>query len=178
MPFPRTWSEELIAEWLQLKGYFVEAGVPLRSGKAGGRTEADIIGVKSNKDVLEIYHIEVGSLSGNPQRNEEMIREKFSEQRVSDVIEYCIKKLNSFNTQQANYKNLYVAVWWSDRTMKHLKNQNLPVISLWDLIHNEIKPTINHWKKHPTHKTQTKGKTLTLPEGMWLLYLIDYLLSD
>lgn len=68
MPFPRTWSEELIAEWLQLKGYFVEAGVPIRSGPKGGRFEADIIGIKGKDDTLEIFHIEVGSLPDNPKK--------------------------------------------------------------------------------------------------------------
>jgi len=61
MPLPRTWSEELISEWLQLKGYFVEAGVLMRSGQKGGRLEADIVGVRANDNRLEIFHVEVGS---------------------------------------------------------------------------------------------------------------------
>jgi hypothetical protein len=42
MPFPRTWSEELIAEWLALKGYAVESGIPTSTTDAGGRNEVDI----------------------------------------------------------------------------------------------------------------------------------------
>jgi len=35
MPFPRTWSEELIAEWLALKGYAVESSIPISTTDAG-----------------------------------------------------------------------------------------------------------------------------------------------
>lgn len=177
MPFPRTWSEELIAEWLQLKGYFVEVGVPIRSGRRGGRSEADIVGVRVKDDRLEIFHIEVGSLSGNPIDNAEMIRRKFSEQRVNAIKEYCRNKLEFSSNQQAIYKKLYVAVWWSDKTLSYLEQQQLPVRSLWEFVNNEIKPTIQQWKKKPPHRPQTRGKSITLPEGMWLLYLVDYLLE-
>jgi hypothetical protein len=37
MPFPRTWSEELIAEWLALKEYAVESGIPISPTDAKGR---------------------------------------------------------------------------------------------------------------------------------------------
>ena len=42
MPFPRTWSEELITEWLALKEYAVESGIPISVTDAGGRNEVDI----------------------------------------------------------------------------------------------------------------------------------------
>ena len=177
MPFPRTWSEELIAEWLQLKGYFVEVGVPIRSGQKGGRIEADIVGVRVKGERLEIFHIEVGSLTGNPIKNAEMIKEKFSEQRVNAINEYCRNKLELSPDQQAIYNKLYVAVWWSDKTLSYLEQQQLPVRSLWEFVNNEIKPTIQQWKKQPPHRPQTRGKSITLPEGMWLLYLVDYLLE-
>ena len=166
MPFPRTWSEELIAEWLQLKGYFVESGVPIGSGQKGGRNEADIIGLKGEDDRLDIFHIEVGSLAGNPVKNAEAIKEKFSEKREKAVKEYCNKKTGFSNAQKPNYKKLYVAVWASGKTMSYLKQQNLPVRELSEFIDNEIKPTIQQWKKKPVY---------TLPDGMWLLHLMDYL---
>ena len=133
MPFPRTWSEELVAEWLQLKGHFVETGVPIRSGVKGGRSEADIVGVKLDKDILEIFHVEVGSLSGNPNKNADTVRRKFSPIRKNAITDYCRSKLG-FSGKQVRYKELYVAVWWSDRTMSYLKSQGLPIKSLMDLI--------------------------------------------
>ena len=56
MPFPRTWSEELIAEWLALKGYAVESGIPIRTTDAGGRNEIDVIGYKiTNNNEIRNY---------------------------------------------------------------------------------------------------------------------------
>ena len=177
MPFPRTWSEELIAEWLQLKGYFVETGVPIRSGRRGGRSEADVVGVRAKDDRLEIFHIEVGSLAGNPVENVEMIKRKFSDQHVNAIKEYCRYKLKFSPNKPPTYNNLYVAVWASGETLRYLREQQLPVRALWEFIENEIKPTIQQWKKKPPHRPQTRGKSITLPEGMWLLYLVDYLLE-
>lgn len=175
MPFPRTWSEELIAEWLQLKGYFVEVGVLVRSGRRGGRSEADVVGVRIRNDRMEILHIEVGSLAGNPVENAEMIEQKFSEQRVNAIEEYCRHKLEIPPNLRPAYKNLYIAVWASDKTLSYLEQQKLPVRRLSEFVKNEIKPTILQWKENPPHKPQTRGKHITLPEGMWLLYLVDYL---
>jgi len=177
MPFPRTWSEELIAEWLQLKGYFVEVGIPIRSGQKGGRSEADIVGAKVIDDRLEIFHIEVGSLSGNPKSNAETIQEKFSEGRKNAIKRYCRDRLEFSSSRPTSYKELYVAVWWSDKTLLYLKQQQLPVIALLDLIKDEIRPTIQKWKNQPPHQPQTRGKSVTLPQNMWLLYLLDYIME-
>jgi len=176
MPFPRTWSEELIAEWLQLKGYFVEVGVPISSGKRGGRNEADIIGVRLRASKLEIFHIEVGSLPANPIDNAEIVREKFSQQRQNDIKDYCRTKLQ-VTSNQINYKKLYVSVYASNKTISYLEQHQLPIKRLSDLIKTEIVPTIREWKSNPPHRPQTKGKSITLPEGMWLLYLLDYILE-
>ena len=46
MPFPNTWIEELIAEWLLLEGFLVETNLPYAVGKGGGRGEADVVGAK------------------------------------------------------------------------------------------------------------------------------------
>ena len=177
LPFPRTWSEELIAEWLQLKGYFVEVGVPISSGVRGGRNEADIVGVRMQDGKAKIFRIEVGNLSGNPIDNAEMIKQKFSKQNQSDVLNYCRQKLNFAPNQEIDYEQLYIAVWWSNKTFSYLEQQQLPVKELFDFIKTEIVPTIEKWKDNPPHRPQTKGKSITLPEGMWLLYLVDYLLG-
>jgi hypothetical protein len=134
MPFPRTWSEELVTEWLQIEGYIAENGVLVSSGSKGGRKEADVLGVKIINKTLEIYHIEVGNLSGNPQKNEQMIRDKFSTTRKQSIESYVRTKMNVDPSYTVNYKTLYIATWFSDRTLKHLKQKNLPVDSLYDLI--------------------------------------------
>lgn len=178
MPFPRTWSEELLAEWLQIEGYLVEVGIPIRSGPRGGRSEADILGVRARNDQLEIYHIEVGTLAGNPQENAKMIQNKFSQFREDAITQYCKSKLELPEFKKVVYKKLYVAVWWSEKTMNYLKRLNLPVKSLMSVINNDIKIAVRNWKDKPPHLPQTRGKNVTLPENMWLLYLLNYLLED
>jgi hypothetical protein len=42
MPFPRTWTEELITEWLAVKEYAVESGIPISPTDVGSRNEVDI----------------------------------------------------------------------------------------------------------------------------------------
>jgi len=37
MPFPGTWRKDLIAEWLALKEYAVESGLPIGTTDTKGR---------------------------------------------------------------------------------------------------------------------------------------------
>lgn len=46
MPFPRTWVEELIVEWLHLEGFIVVANLPISVSSAGGRGEVDVVGAR------------------------------------------------------------------------------------------------------------------------------------
>jgi hypothetical protein len=42
MAFPKAWTEELIIEWLALKEYAGESGIPISTTDAGGRNEVDV----------------------------------------------------------------------------------------------------------------------------------------
>lgn len=178
MPFPRTWSEELVTEWLQIEGYVVENGVLVSSGSTGGRKEADVVGVKIKNKILEIFHIEVGSLSGNPQVNEQMIRDKFSQSRKMSIEAYIRTKMDVDPSYKMKYKTQYIATWFSDRTLNYLKQKNLPVVGLYDLIMTQMKQSISNWKANPPHQPTTKGKSVTLPETLWLIKLVDYILEE
>ena len=74
----RTFSETLIAEWLQLDEWAVRTGVPLEAKKSGGRDEADIIGLKIVGNIPRIIHIEVGSLGGSLSENIARLDAKFT----------------------------------------------------------------------------------------------------
>lgn len=63
MVFARTWSEELVAEWLTALGYAVLVGVPVGTGKRGGRKEADVVGFKSEETGVKIVHFEISHIS-------------------------------------------------------------------------------------------------------------------
>ena len=95
LPFPKTWTEELILEWLQLKGYLALSNVRLKSGKGGGVEEADIIGLrlrqrpdpqsKTMVEVLEVLHIEVGSLAMRFEKALKSVLEKFAKEREEAI---------------------------------------------------------------------------------------------
>lgn len=102
MPFPQTWTEELVAEWLDLAGYLVHVNLPMRTGKVGGRRTPDVVGVKINQEgILEIIHVEVGQLSESKDKNIQIIKKKFSEDVCNGVKEYFKKRLG-FTSKKIN----------------------------------------------------------------------------
>ncbi|AEH22834.1 hypothetical protein TOPB45_0733 [Thermodesulfobacterium geofontis OPF15] len=181
MPFPRTWSEELIAEWLQLRGYLVEIGIPISSPKAGGRNEADVVDAKFRDGILEIIHVEVGTLPGGAEQSKETFRKKFSEEVRDSIVNYFAQRLEIKTFENVNYKGICVLVYASRPTLEALLNfvketkKEVEIKELSEFIKDEIIPTIQNWKKHPPHSPKTRGKEITLPESHWLLQLIDYL---
>lgn len=192
MPIPRTWVEELAYEWLQLNGYLVLSNVRLISGKKGGTKEADLIGVKISKEnnkntklILEIVHIETGSLSEKFEKNLDRIRGKFDKQRmetikkiISDVIELNHLKQEFF---VRNYKKVYIVTYIPkrqvDRLRKELKNDNIEVWTLRDFLFKVIN-TIEEWKDKQVKMGIRRTRGITLPECMWLLNLIDFIKNN
>ena len=174
MPYTRTWSEELVAEWLQLDGYFIEISVPYGVTKAGGRFEADVIGVKIENNILEIKHIEVGNLAESATNNIKIIQNKFTPAKINALITYCRQKL-AFKGK-VNYSNLYVATYVSNRTIPLAKKNGVNLKCIEDFIRDDVVPTIKRWKANPPYHPITRGKIIALPDGLWLLHLIDYVL--
>jgi hypothetical protein len=180
MPFPRTWSEELIAEWLALKGYAVESGLPIRTTNAGGRNEVDVIGYKiTNSNELEIIHIEISA--SHPKI--ETIKNKFSEKIKQNLIDYIRKKINIADLQNIIYKKFYIDIYTSKEKIEKLnqdptlKQNQIQVKRLIDLIIHDIIPTIKQWKESPPHKPKSKGN-ITLPDSYWFLKLIEFLIHN
>jgi len=165
--FPRNWSEELIAEWYELKGYLVETGVPLLSGSKGGRAEIDIIAVNAN----EICHVEVGVLGGNPKSNLNIIKKKFSPERRKAVEAYIKNKLNLSN---AKYSCRYIASWVSKNSLKLLRQEGFHVDRLENVIRDEIIPGIESWKKSNQMNAKSTS-TITPPQNLWLICFLDFI---
>ena len=170
MPIPRNWSEELITEWLSLKGYSTEVGVHVGKGIGGGRKEADVIGIRIISDktkgkVLEIFHIEVGQLGGYD-KSLEMIGNKFSDDR-KDVIIRRYKDRMAFE-DQVIYRKLYVDIWERPTLVEKLRKSTELAsvgIEVWtpsDLFRN-VFVDINNWGEY------------TLPESYWMLKLLESL---
>lgn len=174
MPYTRTWSEELAAEWLQLEGYFIEVSVPIGVTKKGGRFEADVLGIRIKRGILQVMHVEVGNLGESAQKNIQIVQHKFSHQKQNDVINYCKKKLGFKG--RVFYNNLYVATYVSKKTLPIAKKNNINLKQIEDFIQQDVVPAINRWKANPPTGSKTKGKMITLPDGLWLLHLIDYII--
>jgi len=177
MPFPRNWVEELVIEWLHLKGFLVEANLPIGAAKPGGRLEADVVGAKidDNDDVMQIIHLEVGQLSGGVKGAESIVKKKFSKNAQKQIEKYFRKRMSFENKSKdkINYKKIYVATYWTKPTLEILDKNSVKTNKLPDFIHDEILPTIRCYKKNPLHPSKLGGATL--PESYWLLQLIDYL---
>jgi len=174
MPIPKNWLEELAAEWLQLDGYLVESNVPILSNRVGGRQEADIIGARCTSDQLEIVHCETGQLAEG-QRSVESLRKKFSDEVCQEVQKRFVRMF-CFPTQgNVTYRKVYVASYWSDLTMTGANELSIEVKTLPDFIRKDVIPTIQRWKENPVGYGRARGGGITLPEGHWLLCLIDYL---
>ena len=174
MPFAKTWTEELVAEWLHLKGYLVEIGFPAGVAFAGGRYEVDVVGGKITSDDLEIVHAEVGTL-GQGKNSINSLEKKFSE-KYCEAISLYFKQIFGYNGK-ITYKKIYIASYWTKPVIEGASRFGVTVIPLTDFIKTEIIPTIDNWKKNPPHSPRTKGSYLTLSESNWLLELIDYLNS-
>lgn len=170
MPIPRNWSEELITEWLCLKGYSTEVGVHVGRGSRGGRKEADVVGVKislddTDKRILNIFHIEVGQLGGYD-KSLEMISDKFSDIRTDEIIRRYKDRM-AFEGQIA-YKKLYVDIWERPSLAKRLMDSTELAsvgIEVWtpsDLFQN-VFMDIKGWGEY------------TLPESYWMLKLLESL---
>lgn len=174
MPFPKTWIEELVIEWLHLEGFLVEANLPVGVARLGGRLEADVVGARISDNTLEVIHIETGQLSGGQKGANAVINKKFSSSVCKSVTNYFTQRL-SFTSNKVNYRKFYVPIYWTKPTITILTQSGVIVEFIPDFVCKKVLPTIRRWKQNPPHQPQIKGKTVTLPESYWLLQLIDYL---
>lgn len=162
----RTFSEELISEWLQLNGWHIQTGVALRSKKVGGRDEADIVGLKILDGVPHILHVEVGTLGGSVSTNLKVLKKKFSEKKQK-----YIKKV--MGLKNANFQSRYIATYLSSNIeeMREIDNR---IDKLSDVIQYEILPDITKWKASEVNNRKTT-RLPTPPNNLWLIQLIDYM---
>lgn len=167
----KTWSEELVAEWLRLEGYFVEESVPFGVTSAGGRLEADVVGVKIENNVLSVKHVEVGNLTGSTKEDIQKVKNKFSR---SGINEYCKEKLKFSGNVKPEY--MYVVTYSSEKKVQAIREAtNLNVKRMEEFIREDVFPAIDRWKSDPPYKLKSRGKIVTLPDGLWMLQLLDYL---
>ena len=177
MPFAQNWTEELVAEWLQLKGYVVEVGLPVSISNVGGRFCADIVGARINGNSLEIVHLEVGGLSGKVQADIERLQKKFSAENQASIEQYFGRLFGFTGSGNVKFKRMYVASYCTPSIDSAAKEIGIDFHKLEDFIGKHILPTIREWKEKQKqlHHSKSKASYITLPEAHWLLKLIDFL---
>ena len=206
MPIPKNWAEELILEWLTLKGYMAQSNVRLKSGRRGGVKEADIIGLRLVKEpreakgkkmmaeVLEILHVEVGNLTGGFNENFNRVKNKFSRDRIEAVKSFSLDVVELENipgkfwlgcsrlgVSYVKYMPLYIATYVAEKQANKLKRElnkhGIKFLTLKEAL-REIMNDIDEWKERQVRKGFRKTKDITLMESLWLLNLIDYMKGE
>jgi len=174
MPIPRNWSEELVCEWLCLRGYSTEVGIEVGKGSQGGRKEADVVGVKISETtkkarILQIYHVEVGQLGGY-KKNVAMLKDKFSNTRTNELVKRYKQRMAFAGEVQ--YDKLYIDIWERPTRVEKLMSnpeiarERIKVWTISDLYHDAF-AVIKNWE----------GGEYTLPESYWMLKLLESLLE-
>jgi hypothetical protein len=171
VPFAQTWTEELVAEWLQLDGYVVEIGLPVSITSAGGRFCADVVGARINGNQLEIMHVEVGQLAGGGS-SIASLKKKFSTQNQQSIEQYFIKRFG-FSHGNIVFEKMYVASFSTGPVIQGAQLLGVQVHPLEDFIKSHVLPTIAAWKK--IWQSKGKGSDVTLSGADWLLQMIDFL---
>lgn len=164
MAFATTWSEELVAECLALEGYIVETNVPIGAGRGGGRKEADVVGVRFKNGIVNIVHVEVGSLASGPSDVLERYRNKFMWGKEGLEKHFGVKMDKKENI---NFEQRLVATWSSGNTIEIIKN-NLPKIkflTIKTLLEEKIMSIVN----------QRVKQNKVFPANYWLLNLLWYI---
>ena len=173
MSIPRNWSEELVSEWLCLEGYSTEVGIKVGTGGRGGRKEADVVGVKISVDskktrILQIYHVEVGQLGGEYEKNVAMLKDKFSNERTSEIVERYKKRMAFAGEVQ--YDKLYIDIW--ERPIKVEK-----LMSTSEITREKIEVWTPSKLFRNVFKAIESWGVSTLPESYWMLKLLESLLE-
>jgi hypothetical protein len=167
MPFPRTWSEELAAEYLQLEGYIVVTGYPVQIGKRGGRKDIDVLGFKVENGKLKILQLEIGQLYIKGEKAIEKIKEKFStpvEKEIDRIAKTVFKGL------EYEWIKKYVMLSpVTDEQIGKLKREKIELIR-FDEFYERVEEAVKNWREK--NKTK-KGTPPMLPLNLWLLKLIE-----
>lgn len=111
----RTFSEQLIEEWLNLDGWLVKSGFPLNSTPSGGRDEADIVAIKPDGDKILVQHIEVGIINNGVEKDIKSIKKKFNEFKKKNIRDR-INKLT--NNEKIEIKQRYIATYINKNSYK------------------------------------------------------------
>ena len=173
MPFPRTWAEELVAEWLTLRGYLVLTNVRLR-----GRREVDVVGFRVlNGGGYEVFHVEVGAIWDKADKIVKMIDDRFSEERVSDVLKvlgYYVGR----EIENPRYEKWFIVTGGSPGVIEEVKRRlqdkgsSVKMITLKEFV-KIILEDVEKWQKYMVNSRLRSPTTIVAtPENLWLIGML------
>ena len=170
MPLAKSWIEELVAQYLTLKGYIVATDIPIGSGERGGRIDVDILALDPKRKEVHIVEVK-GIWTGTAEEITKSISETLS--RAEDLFkrEYGL-----------DYRYVKRAVIISEprrpkikRIKDLLAREGIDVIDLYTFI-KEAVDYIDVWKDEQKAKGLVKqGTKPALPETLYVLRLLEYL---
>ena len=173
MPFPRTWAEELVAEWLTLRGYLVLTNVRLR-----GRREVDVVGFRVLDDGgYEVFHVEVGTVWEKADEIVERINKRFSEEYVNDVLKvlgYYVGR----EIENPRYEKWFIVTGGSPGVIEDVKRRlqgkasNVNVITLKEFV-KIVLEDVEKWQKYMVNSRLRSPTTIVAtPENLWLIGML------
>ena len=171
--FARTWSEELVAEWLSWHGFAVLVSVPAGSGRGGGRNEADVVGFRFEGDKLVIEHWEISSILLKGKDVTGKMKKKFSRDRVKAIEEYIINVLGLSNKQTLSIEYRKRAIIFTSKkalseAKEILQKEGIKVYSIREF-----------FEKYMKHTVEDQVRVMrTFPDSYWLLNMLYTLRAE
>ncbi len=183
MPIAEYWSEELVAEWLDLEGFVVRVKPPIVEPRGRGGTLApDVVGgrVGANGEI-EIRHCEV---AGWPIRSAEDVARDYKKKFQPAVKEKVRSEFEMLFGLPVGHSHTYepwvIALHLTPGNKAALASA-LPGVKLYildEFICREVFPTIDRWKRaHRTPRTPPNSIFPLPPQNYRNLCLLYYLRS-
>jgi len=172
MPMPRSWVEELVAEYYMLRGFTVNFDVPIGTGVGGGRRDLDVVAVNIAKK--EIHIIDITNIwSGTSDRTVE---------GIIDRLDRAINIISEWYGQDYRYikKAILLGEPWRPKMQEiidDLKQKGIEAQNLRDFI-LEILRYIDEWRNEMImRRIVSENTTPALPDMLYMLKLLEYMKS-
>ena len=165
MPLARSWTEELIAQYLEWKGFLIITDKKIGQGSKGGREDIDIVALDPAKKEIKLVNVTntwsrkyekiAEKTCNNLSKAEQCIREKYGNAYTytKELILICYEKEAKSNVIKAEVIKI---------------NPKVQVTTLDEY----ISKIVDEMRKH-------RAKTMeTLPENLYLLKLLEFMIDE
>ncbi len=163
------WTEELVAEYFELRGFVVIRDLPSTTAPRGGRSDADVVAFKRQEPrragrTLKVVDAEVGTAYLSAEAIAGKLEKKFSKARQRMILS-TVSKATGQSANRMCYRKFYFDFGWLSEggVLAELRDRlggRVKVVGTKQLI-NASARAIDDWKRdNPT----PKGGEPSLPE--------------